>query len=88
MINHRLISGNFADPPVSIREDVRQFIEANRFTWVFAQDLGFAAPPGCADMPTSYFIDKDGIVRAVHIGPLNAANLQSNLQKVLHLPVK
>src|SRR5262249_54226353 len=62
---------------------IKRFIAANKYRWIFGHADGTTLLSSYSK-PTSYFLDKDGVIRAVYIGVLNATTLDRNLQKIVH----
>lgn len=62
---------------------VAQFVQLGPYTWDFVHD-----PNGdvmqryqVTGIPSSYFIDKSGVIRAIHVGGADAQIIEDNLKK-------
>ncbi|MGE5618840.1 MAG: TlpA family protein disulfide reductase [Sphingomonadaceae bacterium] len=66
-------------------ETVRKFVEQNRYSWTFLLDSDGKVGNSywVSGIPTSYFVDREGIVRDIHIGILNVSLLEAKLGKIL-----
>jgi len=63
---------------------VRAFVAAHGVTYPTVIDGGAAIDEyGGQAIPMSLFIDRQGILRAVHVGEMDAAMLDADLQKIL-----
>ncbi|HME81332.1 MAG TPA: TlpA disulfide reductase family protein [Candidatus Eremiobacteraceae bacterium] len=63
---------------------VRAFVAAQGVTYPTVIDQGAAIDAyGGEAIPMSLFIDRRGVLRAVHVGEMNAAMLDADLQKIL-----
>ncbi len=62
---------------------VSQFVVLNKYTWDFIHDPDSAVMNRyqVTGIPSSYFIDKSGVIRAIHVGGADAQILEANLQK-------
>ncbi len=54
------------------------------YTWRFVHDSNYdvATRYQVSAVPSSYFVGTDGVIRAVHIGGMNAQQMESYLQQV------
>jgi thiol-disulfide isomerase/thioredoxin len=79
--NELMILGINADEP---REDVLDFVEQNELTFPMLMDPDSRIQDlyRIRAFPTSYFIDQNGIIRAVHIGTLSEALLDRYLEQI------
>lgn len=66
------------------KEDIQSFADANQFSLIFLLDPDLSVPNlyQVRGLPTSLFIDVNGIHQATHIGELNAALFDTYLQKI------
>jgi thiol-disulfide isomerase/thioredoxin len=67
-------------------ETVSKYLEKGGFTWLMILDSGgevFRDLYRGAAFPSSFFIDKDGIVQDVSIGALNEKGFETKLAKIL-----
>ena len=65
-------------------DQVRAFARAHEVTYPVVIDQGAAiALYGGDAIPTSLFIDRDGVLRAVHVGEMDAKILDGELTKIL-----
>ena len=73
---------------IDIREtvaEVRDFIEDGGLSWTFVIDRTGAVAAGYAvsAIPTSFFIDAAGIVRAIEVGAMTKGGMESRLARAL-----
>lgn len=63
---------------------VQKFVKENGYSWVFLLDSeGEASKQFRASaLPTTFFIDRQGVIRDMQIGALTAAQLESKLSKI------
>lgn len=72
-----------ADQQESVTQ-VRTFVRAHGVTYPVVIDQGPALEAfGGEAIPTSIFVDRAGVLRAVHIGEMNAEILDEELQKIM-----
>ena len=66
-------------------EAARDFMARNGATWVAAMDPGgrVARDYGMLGLPETYFIDRDGIIRARQIGQISAASLDEKIAAII-----
>ena len=66
-------------------EAARDFMARNGATWAAAMDPGqqVARDYGTLGPPETYFIDRDGIIRARQIGQISAASLDEKLAAII-----
>ena len=64
---------------------VNQFVKLNNYTWTFIHDPDAAVSINyqVTGVPSTYFIDKNGLIRYVHVGGADAPILQTGLDKAL-----
>ncbi len=74
---------------VDVQEEqdaVAKYVQKGGFSWTFlldqTGDVFFGKYRGAA-FPTSFFVDKDGVVQDVSIGALNEKGLENKLAKIL-----
>ncbi len=69
--------------PRDTLEAVKSFVDLYKYSWIFLQDNDSAVAMAyqAYSIPISYFIDKDGVIRAVHIGAMTQAVMEGYLQK-------
>ena len=60
---------------------VRQYVEKGGFNWVFVFDTTGEVSDtyGITAIPTSFFLDKEGIIQAVNIGAMTKRSMESQL---------
>lgn len=60
-------------------EQVRAFLDNNPYSWHFLLDTNFQVTDRYRvfAIPTSYFIDKDGIIRGLYMGAVNAERIRA-----------
>ena len=66
------------DPPT-----VKSFVDSFKYDWTFIHDADYSVATTYQVMavPSSYFIDKAGVIRAVHIGGMNYDQMDQYVQK-------
>lgn len=74
---------------VNLREGqntVRQFVEQKGYSWTFVLDKTgeVSYEYEIKRTPTSFFLDKEGIIRAVKVGPMSIETMESNLVKAIN----
>ncbi len=64
---------------------VRQFVEQGGYSWTFVFDTSgeVAANYRIAAIPTSLFIDREGIIQAVNIGAMTKRAIESKLAEAM-----
>ena len=64
-------------------ELVKGFVEQSNYTWTFIHDNDFSVATRyqAYSIPSSYFIDKDGIIRARHIGAMTGNQMEGYLAR-------
>jgi len=72
---------------IDMQEDqgtVKQFVQQNGYGWIFAVDSSgqVADTYQAAAIPTSYFIDRDGVIRDTQIGAIPPSLLEAKLAKI------
>jgi len=66
------------------RARVAGFVKPFGLSFPLAIDQGALAQTyGVIAIPTSVFIDRSGIVRAVHIGAMDPAQMEADLKKIM-----
>ncbi|MBI2329207.1 MAG: redoxin family protein [Chloroflexi bacterium] len=73
---------------VDLYEDeslVRQYVERGGFSWTFVIDSNGEVTKNYAitAIPTSFFLDKEGVIQAVNIGAMTEKAMASQLAKAL-----
>ena len=73
---------------VDLRESesgVRAYVEGGGYTWTFLIDTTgqVAAAYRVSAIPTSFFIDKEGTIRAVAIGGMTASTMEAKLAQAM-----
>jgi cytochrome c biogenesis protein CcmG, thiol:disulfide interchange protein DsbE len=65
-------------------DTVQKFVKENGYSWTFLLDADGAASRlfRASALPTTFFIDRQGIIRDMQVGALNAAQLESKLAKI------
>jgi peroxiredoxin len=64
---------------------VKQFVELNKYSWQFIHDPDSSIMNNyqVTGIPSSFFIDKNGVIRYIHVGGADAPTLEAGLQKAL-----
>lgn len=64
---------------------VRQYIQRGGFTWTIVMDSTgeVARNYNIAAIPTSFFLDREGVIRAVNIGAMTKRAMEEKLAKVM-----
>jgi peroxiredoxin len=62
---------------------VKSFVDQAKYTWTFIHDSDFsvATQYQAYSIPSSYFIDKDGVIRARHIGAMDTTQMEGYLAR-------
>ena len=76
---------NLTDGDSETVETASGYIASQGYTFpvYYDRDLEGAMAYNVTVIPVSYFIDEDGVVRAVHEGMMDAASLENNIQALL-----
>ena len=63
------------------RSSVKSFVEVNGYSWIFVIDsMGEVARDYMANLiPSSFFIDKKGVIRALQVGSMSKALMEIRL---------
>jgi thiol-disulfide isomerase/thioredoxin len=63
---------------------VREFVDKYNYSWTFIHDAdyGVASTYQVMSIPSSYFIDAQGTVRAVHVGAMNYQQMERYFEQV------
>ncbi|MBI2857215.1 MAG: TlpA family protein disulfide reductase, partial [Chloroflexi bacterium] len=66
-------------------DTVRQFVQRGGFTWTFVLDTTgrVTAEYAIAALPTTYFIDREGIIRVVNVGAMTEKSIEARLRELL-----
>jgi alkyl hydroperoxide reductase subunit AhpC len=61
--------------------EVRQFVEEGGYSWIFVMDTTGEVTNSyqVVAIPTSFFIDKEGIIRAVSVGAMTKGAMEARL---------
>jgi len=64
---------------------VRDFVEENEYSWTFVLDANGEVyiQYGVIYIPASFFIDKDGIIRATRVGSMSLTMMEANLAEAM-----
>ena len=73
---------------IDLRENastVRAFVEGGGYTWAFLLDTTgeVGSMYRVSAIPTSYFVDKKGVIRAVAIGGMTGATMEAKLAQAM-----
>jgi cytochrome c biogenesis protein CcmG/thiol:disulfide interchange protein DsbE len=65
-------------------QTVTSFINYGKFSWTFLYDPSdsVGSTYQAVSYPTSYFIDRNGLIRAIYIGEMDQAAIEANLQSI------
>ena len=66
---------------VEPEDTVRQYVQEGGYSWTFVLDTTGEVNNNyrVTSIPTSFFLDREGIIRAVNIGPMNKRAIESTL---------
>lgn len=66
-------------------DTVRQFVEQGNYNWIFVLDSSGRVTENyeVALIPTSFFIDREGIIRGVTIGTMTKLNMEDKLAEAI-----
>jgi alkyl hydroperoxide reductase subunit AhpC len=67
------------------REEVLQYVQEGGYSWTFVLDtIGeVTANYEVTAIPTSFFIDREGIIQAVHIGAMTKRVMEDEMAKAM-----
>lgn len=67
------------------RSSVKSFVEENGYSWTFVIDSTgeVARDYMVTGIPSSFFIDKDGIIRALQVGSMSRATMEARLAEAM-----
>ncbi|MDP6102831.1 MAG: redoxin domain-containing protein [Dehalococcoidia bacterium] len=70
---------------LELEDKVRQFVEKGGYSWVFVMDSTgeISKDYAIGAIPTSIFVDVDGIIRAVNIGAMTKRVMESRLAEAM-----
>lgn len=62
---------------------VQVFVDAAKYNWTFIHDPDYAVATTyqVQAIPSSFFIDKSGVIRSVYVGAMNGPQMENNLQQ-------
>ncbi len=65
--------------------DVRQFVQQGGYSWTFVLDTTgeVANNYGIIAIPTSFFLDKEGVIQAVNVGAMTKRAMESRLAEAM-----
>jgi len=65
-------------------QKVMSFINEGKFSWTFLDDRSDSVGSRyqAVSYPTSFFVGRDGLIRAIHIGEMEQADIEANLESV------
>jgi len=66
-------------------DTVRNFVKNNGFSWTFLldSDMKVSMTYRASGIPMTFFVDREGVIRDIHVGQLFPATLESKLAKIL-----
>jgi WD40 repeat protein len=77
------VSVNIATEPRDTPESVKEFITRNGYSWRFSHtDASFTDLHLVAILPTTFFIDSNGVVQAVHVGEMSDLQLDEYIHQL------
>jgi thiol-disulfide isomerase/thioredoxin len=61
---------------------VEQFVQLNKYSWTFIHDTDSSVSINyqVEGIPSTFFVDKNGVIRSIHVGGADAATLENGLQ--------
>jgi thiol-disulfide isomerase/thioredoxin len=64
---------------------VRQFVQRGGYSWTFVIDITgeVTRDYGVSAIPTSFFLDREGIIRAVNIGAMTERAMEAKLAEAM-----
>src|SRR5436190_21544937 len=64
---------------------VAQFVQLNKYTWDFIHDPNSDVMNRyqVTGIPSSYFIDRNGVIRAIFVGGADGPTIDTNLKKAI-----
>ncbi len=67
------------------REEVLQYVQEGGYSWTFVLDTigDVTANYEVTAIPTSFFIDREGIIQAVHIGAMTKRVMENEMAKAM-----
>lgn len=70
--------------PRDYPEQVKNFVDQYKYPWTFIHDPDYAIATTyqVAAIPSSYFIDKNGVIKAVQVGGMNLDIMERNFQLI------
>jgi hypothetical protein len=62
---------------------VNQFVKLNNYTWTFIHDTDSAVSINyqVTGIPSTFFIDKNGVIRSIHVGGASSTDFENGLKK-------
>ena len=68
-----------------VHHSVRQFVQQGGYSWTFVIDTTgeVTTSYGVAAIPTSFFLDKEGVIRAVNVGAMTKREMESRLAEAM-----
>jgi thiol-disulfide isomerase/thioredoxin len=62
---------------------VKNFVDAANYSWMFIHDTNYdvATRYNVVSIPSSFFIDKNGVVRVVHVGMMDGNMMENYIQR-------
>ena len=62
---------------------VKNFVDSAKYTWTFIHDSNYdvATRYNVMSIPSSFFIDKNGVVRVVHIGAMDSTMMENYIRQ-------
>ena len=68
-----------------VEEEVRQYVQAGGYSWTFVLDTSgvVTADYKIVAIPTSFFLDTEGVIRAVNIGAMTKRAMEAKLTEAM-----
>ncbi len=66
-------------------DKIRQFVQQGGYNWIFVTDTSGEVSVNykLVAIPTSFFIDREGIIRTINIGPMTKRAIESKLAEAM-----
>ena len=66
-------------------EEVRQYVQQGGYSWIFVLDTtgGVTVSYRISAIPTSFFIDREGVIQVVNIGAMTKRAMEDKLAEAM-----